>query len=505
MPQLNLSLLSDSIHWHQRLGLNGITMFWMGLFLCATYCCLEVGAATPNKTLADTVYEPAKDSFYRKTQVFATWIMIWNGSTEKGWWKASDYHGCKVEVDGTWQSIDWNNKRHIDTYCQSMLDAGINVILVDFTNGFRWQWQAERVQQFCHDHGMKFAVAFNPQGGKEMEVGCEAIWQQYAAPGKPLSDSYLYKDGKPLILLYTTREGYKGSLATEGSFRTKFSTAWASGEDSEKDKWGWQLDPAVGPVASKEAMYLTSSVKFGSPKTQPDEWRRNLSWLDYGMIIARRNSPKYVIVGSFDDVHERNAWLIADTENAPAGWQMRDKKGAISPDAYYTRVREWLKRSPSSVEGGLIPDGAYLVRCSNGNLLGAKEIRQANSEAMLTPYRESIDGLIWFYHLGGNDYRLVKLNAGMSLESKNSNIILNLDSKSAAQRWRLEKNELGFRFLNQASGEALAYSVANVITEARSDSSSVQFWSVIKQATVDELQDKPEGAPKTGAQNPAGK
>jgi len=474
------------------LGAVGIMVLWS--FLC-TGCIAAVSDMDVSPIAGSSAYDSANDPFYRKRPIYVTWIMIWNGSTERHWWKPTDYHGCRVLVDGSHQSINWNDAKHIDTYCESIHKAGIDVIAVDFTNGFRWEWQAKRVQKFCLENGMKFAVAFNPQNGSRMESGCQKIWESYAAPDTPFFASYLRKGGKPLVILYTTRKGYQNSIALKGTYRDRFSAVWASGEDSDKNKWGWQLEPHVGPVSSEVTMFVTGSVKFGSPNTQEDEWRKHLSWLDYGFIMASKAKPRYLIVGSFDDVHERNAWMVVDTAGAPQGLQMHDKTGAISRNTYYKRVEEWLNGSPSTAEGGLIPDGAYVVRCSNGKILGAEQNRRPISDIVLNPYRESLDDLVWFYHLGGNVYRMIKLNSGLALDSTESKIFLNWDCEAATQRWLLEEGDRGYRLLNKASGEALAYSRGRAITEPVDNTADSQRWSLLKQAVISGPQEDREQSP----------
>ena len=269
---------------------------------------------------------PATDPFYQKEQITVTWIMIWNGSAER-WWRESDYHGSKVLVDGEWVSTNWNDDRQIDLFCEAIRDAGIDVIAVDFTNGFRWERQAKRVQRFCHENNMKFVIAFNPQGGREMESSCRTVWDTYAAPTAEDHEAYLHRDGKPLVVLYTTRPGYQASIAIRESYSRRFSTAWASGEDSERDKWGWQLEPDIGPVGSEEAMFVTGAIKRYGPEREWDEGRRHLSWLDYGFVMARAHSPRFLIVGSFDDLRERNAWFVADTSATRPPMQTRDLQG----------------------------------------------------------------------------------------------------------------------------------------------------------------------------------
>lgn len=411
--------------------------------------------------------------------------MIWNGSTERHWWKPSDYNGCKVQVDGVWQSIDWNNRDHIKTYVEAIRAAGINAIVADMTNGFRWQWQARYVQELCAEHGMKFAIAFNPQAGREMESGCRQVWQTYAAPGVEHAEAYLHIDGKPLVVLYTWRAGYEASNAQEGEFRLKFSTVWASGEDSDKDKWGWQLEPHVGPVPSTKAMFVTGSVKFDSPRTAEDRWRRHMAWLDYGFILARRNRPHYLIVGSFDDVHERNAWLEADTANAERGWQMRDITGAISTDAWYRRVREWVLRGkPAVVAGGLIRDGAYRVTGADDRVLSVTENRPALSPVVLAENADHLNHYLWFYHLGDQVYRIIKLNAGMPLDAIEGKACINWDSEAPSQRWRARRIDDTFVFINQASGDALDQEGETVVTRAFDETSLTQRWKLVEAVTV---------------------
>ena len=43
-----------------------------------------------------------------------------------------------------------------------------------------------------------------------------------------------------------------------------FSLVWASGEDSDINKWGWQLEPWLASVPSTDAMFVTSAVKWGN-------------------------------------------------------------------------------------------------------------------------------------------------------------------------------------------------------------------------------------------------
>lgn len=439
------------------------------------------GAAAP---MAKT-YDPAADAFYRKPVIHATWIMIWNGSTEKGWWKPEDYKGCRVNVGGRWQSINWNDRAHIKTYFDAMKAAGMDLILVDFTNGFRWEWQGKYVQQLCHANGMKFAVAFNPQAGKSMESGCRKIWETYAGPSATNAAAYFHQDGKPLAVLYTWRKGYVDSIAQEGEFRRKFTTVWASGEDSDRDKWGWQLEPGVGPVPSTNVMFVTGSVKFDSPRTSEDRWRRHLAWLDYGFLMAAKSRPRVLVVGSFDDVHERNAWMVADTRDAKPGWQTRNTAGALDAQAYYRRVTEWVGRGkPSVVPGGLLKDGAYRMLSADDRMLGLADNRAVKGAAVLLAPNEGIEGCVWLYHLGRNEYRLIKLNAGLPFEACDEGVVINWDSDQPAQRWSVARRKDRFVFTNVGNGRALDRDGARIVTRAPDETAASQGWKLVEIATL---------------------
>ena len=429
--------------------------------------------------------QAAADPFYRKPTIHVTWIMIWNGSTEKHWWKPSDYQGCRVEVDGVWQSINWNDRNHIRTYVDAIHAAGIDVIVADLTNGFGWEWQARLVQELCRARGMKFAVAFNPQAGEAMETGCSKVWAAYAAPEAGHSDAYLHLDGRPLVVLYTWRKGYQDSLAQDGEFRRKFTTVWASGEDSDRDKWGWQLEPAVGPVPSSGTMFVTGSVKFDSPQTADQRWRRHLAWLDYGFLLARRAHPRFLVVGSFDDVHERNAWMVADTAAARPGWQMRDPAGALSTDAWYRRVRAWIRDGkPRTVEGGPVRDGAYRVAGADRRLMGCPDARDPGVPAVPVAAADQLDRYLWFYHLGGGEYRIIKLDAGLALEAAAAGPRFNWDSDAPAQRWRIRAHGDAFSFVNRATGGALALVGDTVALRPPDAGVPAQRWTLAATATI---------------------
>lgn len=441
--------------------------------------CIGKNMASAEETHV-TDYNQNKDPFYEKATIYATWIMIYIGSTE-AWWKPDHERGCSIKVDGKWQSMNWNNERVLLSQCKAIRNAGINVIVLDFTNGTRWEKAAKQVLQFCHDNGMKMAVAFNPQNGQTMESKSKTVWNSYCKPKAPHSDAYFYKNGKPLLVLYTGRQGYKNSVMLTGEYRKKFHTQWSSGEDPEKDKWGWQNVPTTGPIHSKDSMYVSGGIKYGGTggNKMRDEWRNHIAWLDYSFLETVKAKPRHIIVGSYDDMPERNGWMVVDTTKAARGWQRQDRFGAYTQDAHYKRVTQWIKDgAPSVTKGGMVQDGAYYLKSNNGKSIHAPNQASIKAKVTLTSYTENINSLVWLYHMGDNHYRLIKLNAGLAFEPSEEGVILNWDSNEDHQRWKLHRRGNDFAFVNLATGKALSHHKAKVVTVDRSSFDDSQKWQL---------------------------
>ncbi|MBV9864724.1 MAG: RICIN domain-containing protein [Abitibacteriaceae bacterium] len=408
---------------------------------------------------------------------YATWLMVWNGHTEK-WWKPTDYEGARVYVGGTWKAIDWADNSQINEYLDNCKKAGIQLVIVDLTNGWGWlNTRSQYMQSLCAQKGLKFCVAENSLGNAAtFETHAQDIWNNFAGPTAPHAPTYVTDGGKSLIVCYSTREWFHTINSSPGPWRSKFKVVWASGEDSDANKWGWQLEPWIGSVPSPEAMFVTSAIKWNS--TDETMWRKSLAWLDYNFALAKSKSPAYIIVGSYDDIHERNSWLVADTANCIPGCQMRDQAGAISTTAYYQRVQQWIAGTPPSVPGGYLRDGAYRVlnrnsgkalsflptdstKPTNGSnaTVGSKLVQAAPSNAFYNYF--------WFYHLGHNQYKIMPLHSGLALEAPNgdSHDGLQIDqgwnTTDAWQRWTVQRvRGSWYRIQNEATGKVLEVSGA---------------------------------------------
>lgn len=427
---------------------------------------------------------------------YATWLMLWNGS-DTSWWKESDYHGAKIYVKGKWQAPDWADDAQIIEHIDNCKNAGIDTIIVDLTNGWGWlNARSRRVLELCAERNMKFCVADNSGGSlATLEDHAEDIWNNFAGPAAANSSAHAIVDGKPVIVCYTTRTQFNAFANSTGEWRSKFTLVWSSGEDAEIDKWGWQLVPTVGSKPSGNAMFVTSAVKWASGVAEL--WRKSLPWLDYNFQLAKNNNPDFVIVGSYDDIRERNSWLVADTANCLPGMQMRNHAGAVSLTAYYQRIKEWIQGNPAIVPGGFIPDGAYLVSNRNsGKLLKSPnsndlaKLIQGTAATDLTKY-------FWFHHLGGNQYKITHLSTGFSVEIPNGTSTTNTQAQQtwngtpAWQTWTLESADGGFYHIknthtNQVlgiSGDSTSDGAA-VVQSANTGATSQQ-WSFQPHLTLD--------------------
>lgn len=398
------------------------------------------------------------------TTVYATWIMVWVGSTE-GWFDPVSYNGATMWVNNTWKSTNWNDNSQVDEFVVNMRDAGIKIIVCDLTNGFKWMSKVKYIQGLCASYGMQVCVAENYGGNfSNFDRDAQSVYDNLAGPNASNNTAYLKKEGKPLIVCYCTKTNFEAIQPYSSTIRNYFNVVWSSGEQSAPNKWGWQLEPKVGPVPSTDAMFVTSSVKWASGVNEI--WRKSLAWLDYNFIIARQNKPKYIIVGSYDDMHERNGWLIANTTNCIQGRQMRDKFGAISNDAYFNRIKEWTGGGAiSSVGGGLVKDGCYsLVNVKSSLPL---QIRGGNGaagsilEQSLTPIF-LLNKYFWLYHLGDNIYRMISLPAGLSIAptggSSDDGVAIeqNWDLDVPYQKWKLEQTTTGkYAIRNLSTGKYL--------------------------------------------------
>ncbi len=464
--------------------------------------------------------------FYSQPTINVTWLNVWDGSSES-WWSPASSSGTKVlypGIDTQTSSLNWNDSTNIlrKYYMDQVREAGIDAVVLDLTNGISWGSACNYIAMYCDVCGMKFCAAIYGDSAVSFEQKARQIWNSYASETAAYKDAYLYKDGKPVLVAYAGQNiwdnAINGKLMEYGS---KFTVVWSSGENSRINKWGWQAPAKDGPVTSKDSMFITPSINWTAPEWSITGWRRSLAYLDYGFLLARRSHPKYLIVSSYDDMRERNGWAVADTANASfnyrvlvrdtpdtegtPGLQMRNVLGQVSSDAFYNRVKEWLTKGTASpfYPGGMIADGAYLMtNAFSGKGLTSENPKAYNPQDGQLPIDFSYDRVnvpvtqqqnpgyqqyMFFYHLGGNEYRIIRLCVGLSLEDKDGTVVVNRDSESARQRWIIAKAGSYFTFTNKGSGKMLCVTsrTSDAVTAAGNTGDLKQQWSLEEIAVME--------------------
>ena len=414
-------------------------------------------------------YDITKDGFYKMNNYYATWLNVWNDANFSI--NTTDSRGVTYKVNDKWGSINMGNATCVNQIMTEVKAAGINIIVCDLTNGAtRWVENCRIILKFCYENNMKMCVAINAANPEEFEKSSTFIYNTYVKDTAAWSSAYFYTNNKPFIVYYTAKKNYDALMAnnTEG-FRSKFETRWASGEDSLINKWGWQLESFVGAMPSQESMFVTPSI-CRHRKDGVENWRKHLSWLDYSFAIAKQSNPKFTIVGSYDDAYERNGWMLCDTSkaiNPKIKYEketdsfpfldvlQKDIYGKISITAYYDRVKEWIagKAKPFQPEG-MILDGAYRTVAPDQTALTTNGI--SPNLSIVPTSDKGIESYIWFYHLGNNEYRMVRLGSGLSFEYQNDKIIATYDTENSNQRWKAEKSGSGYKFINVGSNNALS-------------------------------------------------
>jgi hypothetical protein len=171
-----------------------------------------------------------------------------------------------------------------------------------------------------------------------------------------------------------------------------------------------------------------------------------------------------LIIGSYDDVSERNGWSYQDTSGAEKGESayQKDIYGNVSVDAWHDRVTSWLsEEGPTVVGGGTLMDGAYkMVNVKSGLLLNTDMLTYTDGLKLMqtSPMNDTTD-YVWLYHVGNDNYRICRVSSGKSLAvaedgmGVGDSLIQEYDSYTDRQFWKLTVNADGsYTFTNNANG-----------------------------------------------------
>lgn len=414
---------------------------------------------------------------------YATWLMIWKDGDN------ADWRGVTTPRGGEWKAPDWSNYdwRH-DVYAD-LVDAGVNVLIADTTNGYFLR--ANQVHSEVHDLGFKFCLSLgtshlNVEGDPSY---IDDVWDDHANHSV-LKDSYLNVDGKPALICYVLRATFEDLEDSTNPKLTRFKLIWSSGEDAEANKAGWQNEPQNNSIPSSGIMYVTSSIKHNT--TRVTGWHKSQAAIDYGFELVEICDPDLPVVGSYDDVAELNGWLTMDMTNADdQSYHFYDTKSGLLADPYYlrSRVEQWIKLGqPDEVAGGLVGDGIYrLKNVCTGTYMKVPTNNMPNTSVVagsLSPYTYEEFG---FYHNGNDQYRIENVYSGWTIRQEST-----LDSGALKQGYHAPDDDSLFKLIStgtantyyiqsQKSGKCLEIAGCNTsegasITQASQANLDRQKW-----------------------------
>lgn len=378
--------------------------------------------------------------------IYGTWVNVWVASSES-WWNPDEYHGLTtVYPDGTWKGINWLDKEYRKITYDNLINAGIDFIITDNTNGTTGNTDA-LVKDFVDDPSinLKFCVAFDHT---RLSNDGNMYWLSQLIK----NPNYLKINGKPVLVCYVAKSMWDNTYNNEvaASKYQRYYKVWASGEITAPDKWGWQLEPEDGLVDSELTTYVTVSVKQapGSDENGRSWWSKSFAMLDYTFAQTRTIAPKYVIAGSYDDCTERNGWSPLRTQGATGftpvteGQMLDPWTGTIAePYVFYNRMKSWVKGEELyHIEGGVLSDGVYRLKNISGDYIQAN--KDYKSPNLL--YGESSDKTydkFVIYHLGDNQYRIVNVYTGMPLKLADGKILTDVWTDAEEGKFSLEKND----------------------------------------------------------------
>ena len=121
------------------------------------------------------------------------------------------------------------------------------------------------------------------------------------------------------------------------------------------------------------------------------------------------------------------------------------------------------------------PSVAYNPR--NGEL----PIDRTNDKAGVPVFQAENHGYqqyLFFYHLGNDEYRIVRICVGLSLEDNDGIVCVQYDSPDDNQRWKIEKAGDFYTLTNKATGHLMTASNTEVISAPFDTDDTGQYWNL---------------------------
>lgn len=431
--------------------------------------------------------------------LYGTWAMVWQRSDQTRWYKDDEQRGIRVpRPDGSWGAPNWKNRGMAESFLRGIRNAGLDFCIFDVTNGAGWEeggWvlgDGAHNVFYCAGIGLRCTAALRilQAGGSTYATMLAQAdrWAALLASDPVLDRTWLRaEDGRLLFVGYMPdRRSFDEGMTTPPirELMQKYKVVWGTGFS---DYNGY--DGLRGPkleVENLSSMFVTanSRVKYvprvlGPTLRHPDDqpfFRKSVSFLDYGFLLANEKRPDYLVIGQYDDVQERGFWFPCDAAAADDWRQVRDPiTAALAPTLLYDRVQLFVntRRLYAPVPGGQVPDGPYFFNAPGADLwlggradldldAGDARLRQHVWSSWITNVNYANAFIYWFYHTGNGRYRILEVYRGLALEESLDDDrvyaarVRSLDSQlwdvqampGAANRWRLQ-NALTGKFLGR--------------------------------------------------------
>lgn len=268
----------------------------------------------------------------------ATWINVWLNSNQKyvpdpisgrgsnnvtmAWDVACAKYKISLPANMTLANtaaLDWvggANYGNMFVYLGLIQHAGMDTVILDFTNGFGMansKFPVEQLHRMLRTHYPAMHVAY--------AVSSSSFPPALAYLADASSDTFGYlmdQSNQPVVILYT---GYKQYMQVKEEHPT-LRVLFANGESTAANKAGWHKVPYSGYLSGGAGTYDANEVFWLAPSLdwQPGpgmnaSWSISLPWLCWGLhtLDALASPPWLTVMGSFDDSAERNMWMPALT------------------------------------------------------------------------------------------------------------------------------------------------------------------------------------------------
>ena len=124
----------------------------------------------------------------------------------------------------------------------------------------------------------------------------------------------------------------------------------------------------------------------------------------------------------------------------------------------------------------------------HGAEFAPRENRMELSPLRVTMPESALSRYYWLYHLGKDEYRIIKLNSGFSLEAaamrEGMPVRQNYDDETYNQRWRITGTPAGYSIVNRLYKKALTLDYSGDIVTCTDAGAANQRWELTPVMTL---------------------